>query len=143
MNTLMNHDYVGRQITLRSQAEEMYAELEPLLDQDPHYWLQRGSWELERGEIGRAENFLSQARGIRPDDFMIETEWAYLLMERACRDPLAEEAPEWFEEALGILFDIIDVRGSSSPNTYVVLAEHVLQWMQRSNLTNHQRRVLF
>lgn len=117
-------------------------DLESLLYDDPHFWLQRGSYELERGDIVLAENFLNQARGLSEGDHMIDTEWAYLLMQKACRDQADMRAPEWFRDALDILYTVIDEHPSDSPNTYVVLAEHVTRWSQSGRLTFEEQLAL-
>jgi hypothetical protein len=84
---LLNHTEVGQVLDNPTHARQMYSEIEQLLRTDYHYWLQRGSYELERGDIKLAENFLNQARGLSDSDYMVDTEWAYLQLERACRDP--------------------------------------------------------
>ena len=51
----------------RRQSErairEVYDSLQSLMDWDYHYWLQRGSFEVEIGDIEVAENFLEHASG--------------------------------------------------------------------------------
>src|SRR5208282_2149552 len=47
--SLLNHQYVGQTIDSAEQAREAYADVESLLANEFHYWLQRGSYELERG----------------------------------------------------------------------------------------------
>lgn len=143
LNTLVNHDYLGQTVDSVPQVREIYGDLEPLLLHDPHYWLQRGSYELERGDIALAENFLAQARGLADADYMIETEWAYLYMKRACRVPTDGRARTWMDEALTILFDIITQRPDRSAKTYVVLAQQVIQWAAAASLSSDEKKSLF
>jgi hypothetical protein len=143
LNTLVNHDYLGREIDSVPQVREIYGDLESLLRYDAHFWLQRGSYELERGDIKLAENFLAQARGLADDDYMIETEWAYLLMKRATMAPNDSRARDWMDEALTSLYDIITHRGAQSFKTYVVLAEQVIQWASAASLSVDEKKSLF
>ncbi len=143
LNTLVNHQYLGQTIGSVPQVREIYGDLESLLSDNAHFWLQRGSYELERGDISRAENFLAQARGLIADDYMIDTEWAYLLMKRACSAPHDTRATEWMNEALSILFDIITQRGEQSVKTYVVLAQQVIWWVSVASLSIDDKKSLF
>jgi hypothetical protein len=143
LNSLVSHQYLGETIESVSQVRDIYNDLESLLYNDAHFWLQRGSYELERGEIDRAENFLAQARNLSGDDYMIETEWAYLLMKRACLAPADSRAREWMSTALTSLFDIITQRGSRSVKTYVVLAQQVICWASVASLSTDEKKALF
>jgi len=40
------------------EARDIYEELESILSWDYHYWLQKGSLQVEAGNIRLAENFL-------------------------------------------------------------------------------------
>src|SRR5262249_49148907 len=135
--------YLGQTIESVPQVREIYSDLESLLYKDAHFWLQRGSYELERGDIDLAENFLAQARNLAADDYMIETDWAYLLMKRACKSPEDSRAREWMSEALTSLFDIITQRGSRSVKTYVVLAQQVITWASVASLSIDEKKALF
>jgi len=130
LTRLMNHEFLGQRIPHVSQVRELYADLEPFMDQDPHYFLQRGSYELERGDMALAENFLAQARGFADGDYMVETEWAYLTMKRACSEPTNIRAGDWFQEGTDLLLDVIDQYGDRSPNTFVILAQRSIEWVE-------------
>jgi Mrp family chromosome partitioning ATPase len=86
MRLLMNHDWLRRSIGT-DPARSFFAELERFMDWDHHYWLQRGSMELERGDPSLAENFLNQAAGIEPNDLLVQTELAYLHLKIAVVEP--------------------------------------------------------
>ncbi len=142
VTSLSNHQYLRESVASRVQVEQIYNQLESVLADDPHYWLQRGSYELERGNLTSAAVFLSQARALDPYDFMIETEWAYLLLERACREPSSPSAAPDFEEGTRIVFDVIDQRGPQSANTYVILANKTVDWTSHAPLSLDQQKVL-
>jgi hypothetical protein len=140
--SLLNHQYVGQTIDSAEQAREAYADVESLLANEFHYWLQRGSYELERGDISLAQNFLGQARSLARGDYMVETEWAYLELERACRNPGALNAPEWIMDGFAILRDIIARYAERTPNTFVVLADKAVKWCEVGPLSWEERRRL-
>lgn len=142
LSALTSHTYVAQVIEARSQIRQMYEELEPLLRSDPHYWLQRGSYELERGDISLAENFLAQAKGLSENNYMVQTEWGYLMLERACRSPKNPEAHSWFDEGLEILLGVIERIGARSPNTYVVLGDKTVAWAGLGGLSVGDRKSL-
>src|SRR5437870_11338370 len=72
----INHDLLYRLAGIRA-ARDAYVGAEGMLSHDFHYWLQRGSLEVEHGDIRQAELFLNQARGLEPDDPWVLNEWAY------------------------------------------------------------------
>ena len=102
----VNHDYLLRSIGLEG-TRNLYGTLESILDWDFHYWLQRGSVEVEEGDLGLARLFLSHARSTAEGDSLVENEWAYLLFREAIDNPGAKDAPELVEEATSILEDLI------------------------------------
>ena len=93
LTMLMNHAWLARHLR-PSEVRNVYGSLEQLLCDDHHYWLQRGSYEVERGDLRLARNFLEQAYGMAPDDPLVQTEWAYMTIKDACSDPIAEGAAE-------------------------------------------------
>jgi hypothetical protein len=139
---LISHEYLGQVIGHRSRVREVYQELEPLLRTDPNFWLQRGSYELERGDISLAENFLAQARGLSEGSYMVRTEWAYLMLKRACEAPSDVRAVEWAEEGFETLFDVIDDRGVITPHAYVLLARKAVEWAKVGPLPFDDKKAL-
>ena len=74
----INHDFIYRMLEV-DQAKTLYADLEDLLDFSHHFWLHRGSLEVEYGSLEYAENYLAQALGLADSDPLVRNEWAYLL----------------------------------------------------------------
>ncbi|MCP4308606.1 MAG: hypothetical protein GY788_27775 [bacterium] len=134
LTTLTKHDYLRRTTDSTEDVRSMYQDLEQLLRSDAHFWLQRGAFEVESGSADLAENFLSQARALSNNDYMIETEWAYLRLKQACEDPSDQAARRRFDEAQEILYGVIEEHGSRSPNTFVILGRNTLQWCARADL---------
>jgi hypothetical protein len=127
---VISHDFLKRTIGPQ-QARNLYASVEPLLEWDGHYWLQRGSLEVEEDRLNLAGNFLGQARSLSPDDPLVENEWAYLLFRKAILSPGASDAPRMAGDAIAILRDLIDSRGDGDPYPFHVLGSQGLSWCRR------------
>lgn len=126
LRSISNHDFLYKNLD-RDRSQLLYQELESMLSDDSHYWLQRGSLEVEFGDLRLAENFLNQARGLSPNDLFIENEWAYLLFKKALENPRSTAAPEYVREATEIIESIIqDPRVSAYP--FHVLGSQGLAW---------------
>ncbi len=130
LRALLNHDFLARSIYPEA-ARNLYGNLESLLSWDSHYWLQRGSLEVEFGDAALAENFLNQARGLAPDDPFVQTEWGYLLFKKALDHPASIEAPALVEEATLLLEDLIGRTGVADSYPYHVLGSQGLSWVRR------------
>ena len=61
LTALINHRRVGDSFAV-SDARALYQEIEALCRDDHHYWLQRGSFEVECGNLSLARTWLAQAR---------------------------------------------------------------------------------
>lgn len=123
----INHDYVLNLVQSQT-AREIYGKLEGLLHWDYHYWLQRGSLEVEQGDLELATNFLNQARSMTSGSRPIETEYAYLVLKKAARDPTNLNAKDWFDEGWNILDGLIRDFGREDPYPYHILGSQGLAW---------------
>ncbi len=137
---ITNHDFLHRTVGIE-RSKSFYEKLEDVLFGDFHYWLQRGSLEVEFGDLAFAENFLGQARGLEPNDTRVENEWAYLLSRRAIESPLAERAKGLMEEAMEILKGLME-HPRGSPYPYHVLGSQGLAWSRCAPLSGKQREEL-
>jgi hypothetical protein len=102
LRAMLNHAFLQRSLGLEP-TRNLYGDLERLLSWDFHYWLQRGSFEVEFGDLSHAENFLNQAKGLAPDDPYVDTERAYLMFAQALAAPNTERAIALVEEATASL----------------------------------------
>ena len=134
----VNHDYLLRSIGLEG-TRNLYGTLESILDWDFHYWLQRGSVEVEEGDLGLARLFLSHARSTAEGDSLVENEWAYLLFREAIDNPGAKDAPELVEEATSILEDLIGRHSRVDSYPYHVLGSQGLAWSRRGMRKSHAK----
>jgi hypothetical protein len=127
---LLNHDFLYRNVGLET-SREIYDSLEASLSWDFHFWLQRGSLEVEFGSLNFAENFLGQSRSLNPHDQFVETEWAYLLFRKAIESPAAPAASTLADEALITLEQLIEARGDRDRYPFHVLGTQGLSWSRR------------
>lgn len=138
---LMNHKFMLEEVGSLSEIRPVYEAVHSLLADDPHFWLQRGSLEVEHGDLDLAENYLNQARGLAPDDYKIQTEYAYMALKRAAEDTSAG-LPGWREradEAFAELRDAIRRRGQSDSYPYHVLGSQGLRYVRRAPFTSAER----
>jgi hypothetical protein len=133
---VINHEFLNRALGLEP-ARNVFGSLEQLLTWDFHYWLQRGSLEVEFGDLRLAEQFLNQARGLAANEVRVENEWAYLLFRKAIENAHSLDAPLWVGEATEILFDLMNRVGDAYP--YHVLGSQGLAWARRG-LSNSAER---
>ncbi|PKV81182.1 P-loop NTPase [Nocardia fluminea] len=83
----LNHDFLRENLGDSSSVQTLYGSLENVLKHEFHYWLQRGSFEINVGDLAKAETFLRQAEAMQDDDFKFETAWGYLRLKQALCDP--------------------------------------------------------
>ena len=138
--SLLSHEFLIRIGLGQAQVRGVYDSVEPLLSWDSHYWLQRGSYEVERGDLDLAKNFLDQARSLATDDYMVQTEWAYMTIKRAAVAPDAMHAQENVDMAMGELEDAVQLRGAADSYPYHVLGSQGLAWARRAPMDLPVRR---
>ena len=134
----INHDYLIRLLSVE-EARSVYEAIEYILTWDFHYWLQRGSLEVERGDLSSATNFLNQARSLANGDKLVENEYAYLQMKKAVSDPNAPDALELFNDGFNILESLIQIYGKQSPYPYHVIGSQVLAWVKRTPIVSSEK----
>jgi len=130
LRSILNHEFLHRTIGLEP-ARNLFGGLEQLLAFDFHYWLQRGSLEVEFGDLRLAENFLDQAVSLAPDDPFVENERAYLLFRKAIDNPGSVAAPSLVDEATKSLEDMIANSEKCGAYPYHVLGSQGLAWARR------------
>jgi SIR2-like domain len=136
---VINHKFLLKLLKV-SDARAVFEEVENILSFDYHYWLQRGSLEVQAGDVRLADNFLSQARSIRPEDYRVETEYGYMLMRRAYEEPERTEALGLVGEGTRLLEGVIAMRGDDDPYPFHVLGSQGLAWVRRAGLDPTETR---
>jgi SIR2-like domain len=139
--SLLNHARLLRQLRLDG-AQLVYQEVESVLVNDHNYWLQRGSLELEDGNVRLAENYLSQARALDPHDFKVQTAYAHMQIKLACAEPTSTSSDRLIDEAMATLEEQISSRGQIDAYPYHVLGSQCLAWTRRGQWTSTQKEHL-
>lgn len=146
---LLNHEYLIKLVyrnvdiavdvaTLRS----IYDAVESVLEDDYQYWLQRGSFETEDGDLDLAKNFLDQARGMAANDFNVRTEWSYMTLKRAAKDASSAGAADSVALAFNELEEVIEKRGSSNHYAFHIYGSQGLSWARRAPLSQNEKKKL-
>jgi len=138
LRAVLSHEFLHRAVGLEV-ARNIYAGLEDILNWDHHYWLQRGSLEVEIGDLALARNFLDQAKSLSPDDPFIDNERAYLMFSEACIDPATETARAVADEARILLQALIDRYGDSDPYPFHTLGSQGLAWARRGIKSSQEK----
>ena len=141
LSAAMNHSLL-RQLMGFMDARDVFGALEGVLNWFYHYWLQRGSLEVEAGDIRLAENFLGAAYSMAPEDFRVQTAYAYMLMRKAHESPNELGAVSSLGKGRDMLKDVINNWGTVSAYPFHVLGVQGLAWANRGPLTRDERRVL-
>ena len=145
LRRLINHDFLIRTVLEADSIREIYSFLEDRLSWDYHFWLQRGSLEVEVGELDPAENFLNSARSLAARslagkrDYLVDTEYAYLMLKKSARHPRATGASERAEKALRELEDVMRQHGSKEAYSFHVYGSQGLSWARRAPTTRDAR----
>jgi hypothetical protein len=141
IRTITNHSGVLRELRV-TEARRLYEELEPFLNWDHHYWLQRGSFELEHNELQLAENFLNQAYAIEPNDALVQTEVGYLRLKLATIEPSSMKSRDLLAEGFDLLIHAIRARDGKDPHQYHIYGRQTLEWLRRGDVTMSERERL-
>ena len=138
---LLNHQFMIENIDDVADVRAIYESLSSVLADEFHYWLQRGSFELERGDLSLAENYLNQARGLADGDHRVRTAWSYMSLRRAGEMAQGAESGwrERAEEAMSELDDVIATRGADDGHAFHILGSQGLHYSRRAPLSFDER----
>lgn len=139
---VINHNNLRALVADDKAVANIYGEAEPWLRGDPHFWLQRGSYETDFGDLPTARNFLEQARALDPGDVLVETAWAQLQFKWALTNVNSAQASKRVDEALEILIPIMRRSDANSPHTFAVFLIYSFRWLKEAPLRTEERRRL-
>ena len=131
LRAMINHDFLNRALGLEV-ARNIYGDLEEIVNWDYHYWLQRGSLEVEAGDLALAQNFLDQAKGLAPSDRYVDTERAYLWFAQAISEPATEGSRTLASDAELLLKQLIAGYGGEDPYPIHVMGSQGMAWSRRA-----------
>ena len=137
----LNHEFLLNFLVLED-ARQVYGSIESVMEWDYHFWLQRGSLEIQEGDLEFATNYLGQAKSLAPTDRLVRAGWSYLLMKKAARMPSHTEARAWFSEGYEILISLVEDRGYSDPHPYHILGSQTIAWVHSASLSTLEERSL-
>jgi hypothetical protein len=140
---IMNHEWLKRMTSVR-EARHVYVEIEALLKDNYHYWLQRGSLEVEPGgDLQRAQLFLAHAEQLAPPGaVMVAVEQSYLLLRQACTQPMAPDAIAKVVQGLEGLDKVFDTFADAGVHGYHIYGRQGLEWSRVANLKYAERKDL-
>ena len=141
IRTFLNHDRLFKLLDTE-QARNLYGSFESALHWDYHYWLQRGSLEVEEGDLNLAENFLSQARSLASNNAYVDNEWAYFLFKKANMFSGSAEAVQLVDEATSILQGLMKDGRFQSEYSYHVYGSQGLVWAYKG-IRDEEKRALY
>lgn len=136
---IINHEFLLSTIGFMT-ARDLYTRLEAILSGDYHYWLQRGSLEVESGDIRKAENFLGAARSFGAGDFRVDTAYGYMLMRKAVETASDLHAEEYLNAGIEELENVIERSGHISGYSYHVLGSQGIAWVHRCAWSTDKKR---
>ncbi|MEV7415940.1 hypothetical protein [Streptomyces sp. NPDC089919] len=115
-----------------TQVRGIYSIVHELLQDNFHYWLQRGEYELERGDLGIAENHLETAQGCEggATDHFVLTAWSAIRLRRSTERPADGSLRDRAFEAIGVLEDVTRRHGGASPHSFSVIARRGTEWVE-------------
>lgn len=139
LRAIISHEFLHKFLPVET-ARNLYGLIEQPLNWEPHYWLQRGALEVELGDLGLAQNFLSQARSMSPDNHWIENEWAYLLFKQALITPGSMKSQELVNEAVDTLIDLINKELGRDPYPFHILGTQGILWARNGLKQKEEKR---
>jgi predicted MPP superfamily phosphohydrolase len=149
---LINHSYLIRTLGLaESKIRDIYDSVEDILEDDFHYWLQRGAFEVEHGDLRNAMHDLTSANTTvgGEDDPRVLTEFAVLRLKIASGGRTSD-AITLSISAIEDLHKVIRIQGVNAPHTFSILASTGVTWLvdalisrsEKKNLAEETLRVL-
>jgi hypothetical protein len=143
LRRIINHEFLIRTVADAGLVRKVYSFLQDILSWDYHYWLQRGSFEVEVGDLALAENFLNSARSLAPDrDYYVDTEYAYLMLKTSAKHPVTTNSAERAEKALLDLEDVMRQYGTKDSYSFHVYGSQGLSWARRAPMSPEARLTL-
>jgi KaiC/GvpD/RAD55 family RecA-like ATPase len=139
---LLSHSHM-RELNLdRSTVRSIYEDVQPLLSNDFHYWLQRGAYEVEHGDLDLADSYLESARGCEGGtrDYKVTTEWGFMRLRKAISSPTDQNVHVRAKAALQALEQVARREGRMSPHTFTIIVRQGVRWLETSALLSDAER---
>ncbi|WP_319453602.1 MULTISPECIES: metallophosphoesterase [unclassified Mycobacterium] len=137
---LLGHTFLIELRLPPGEIRSIYAGVEHLLDDDFNYWLQYGSFELERGDMDRALPALMSARTLAggESDKKVLTTYARFRLKLAVGQRSAESSVLGME-AVRDLHKVVEIHGVTSPHTFVIICEYAVPWLVQADIARSEK----
>lgn len=139
VRTLLGHRRIMRNFSI-SDARVVYDEVEEFCKDDYHFWLQRGSMEVQDGSLTYARPYLLSAKDGGEHDHRVHTEWAYYLLKDAWKHPRQATAVSQVTEAQEILLARQDDCNGEDMHAWHVYGSQMLAWIRRNPSSKDAKR---
>jgi predicted MPP superfamily phosphohydrolase len=139
---LLSHSYLIKTLGLpEAKIRGIYDSVEDILEDDFHYWLQRGAFEVEIGDLKNAMHDLKSASTTAggEDDHKVLTEFAVLRLKIAA-DSRNSDAIALSTGAIEDLHKVIRIQGTNSPHTITILASAGVPWLVGALISRSDKR---
>jgi hypothetical protein len=138
---LLSHSHMVDLDLSQSIVRSIYEDVQPLLSNDFHYWLQRGAYEVERGDLDLADSYLESARGCEggAQDYKVTTEWGFMRLLKATVLPSDQRAQAGARSAVEALIQVARREGKNSPHTFTILVRRGVEWLEVALLSDAER----
>ena len=144
MVRLLNHEFMIHELEDVSAIRRIYDSMRRILSDDPHFWLQSGSFELKKGDLDLAENYLNQALSLDADDYRIRTAWCHMTLRRAAE--IALDGEEGWRDRATLAMDELDeiIRdiGGQDYHAFHIIGSQGLHYVRRAPLSFDEKRTL-
>lgn len=131
MIRLLSHTFLGAIGLAPGEVRRIYESVQGTLGADYHYWLQRGSYETEKGELDRAKSYLEAAASCEggDDDFKVQTALALVRLRVGQANPSEPTESKSALKAMYKLEELGRTHGRNSPHTFSVLLREGPEWL--------------
>ena len=131
LKALINHKLLLKISSDAGEARNLYETIEELLKNEHHFWLQRGCFELARGDLSLARNYLNQSSSLNNLDPLVILSIENLNFKVAIANPNTEKSSVIAKAAYDNIVELIDKRGNIDPYPYHVLGNQGLYWAKK------------
>ncbi|MFF0010237.1 ATP-binding protein [Streptomyces sp. NPDC005374] len=132
MIKLLSHSLMNDLKLPAPVVRDIYDRVLHSLQDDRHYWLQRGQFELEKGELGIARNHLQTAKGCDggEQDAFVRTASSAIDLKAATKAPRRPDLEKAAVNAVQELYAVTRERGGDAPHSYTILAREGSRWLE-------------
>lgn len=138
---VINHQTIFRRFEHDiNSARDVYESLREYFAEDPQFWLQYGSLELEANVLDLAENYLSQALSLDPEDRFAKNAMGHLMLRKALAAESKAQAIKLREDGSSVLLEQIHDYQATDLHCYHIYCSQRLGWIRKWGSTVEERK---